>query len=89
MKASELLELGKDAQDVIQAWVDPAMTKGKMAEMSELGGKLWNVQERWPEIKDHWKDFMGWVAAGAGLESLREYAGEWVEWDLPLFLESA
>jgi len=90
VKASELLGIGKEAQDLIQAWTDPEMTKGKIAEAQDLGAKLWNLQAKFPEIQGHLREFLSWVAAGAGLESLREYgSGDWVEWDLPLFVEPA
>ena len=84
MKATELLKLGKEAQDVIQAWTDPEKTKGKIAEMQDLGTNLWNLQARFPEIKDHMKDFLLWVFTGMQLETMREYMSEWVEWDIPL-----
>ncbi len=90
MKATELLQLGKEVQDVIQAWVDPEMTKGKMAEAQELGVNLWNLQAKFPEVKEHMKEFLVWTATGAQLETMREYfTGDWVEWDLDLFTETA
>jgi hypothetical protein len=82
MKATILLKLGKEAQDVIQAWIDPEMTKGKIVEMKELGGTLWNLQAKFPEIKDHMKDFLAWVGTGVQLETMREYMTGWVEWDI-------
>ena len=88
IKASELLQVGKEAQDVIQAWVDPEMTKGRMAEAEDLAPTLWNLAGDYPEIKTHMWQFFSFVSAGGGLESLREYAtGDWVEWDLPIFNE--
>lgn len=90
MKASLLLTLGKEAQDVIQAWISPEMTKGKLAEAQDLGVNLWNLQEKYPEIAGHIKEFLAWTATGAQLETMREYfCGDWVEWDLPLFVEPA
>ena len=87
--ASELLTLGKEAQDVVQAWVNPEMTKGKIAEAQDLGVNLWNCQEHFPGISGHLREFFAWVAMGASLESMREYlTGEWVEWDLPLFIDA-
>lgn len=86
MKATTLLRIGKDAQDVIQAWVDPEMTKGKIAETQELGVTLWNLQDKFPEIKGHIKEVLVWAVTGAQLETMREYfTGDWVEWDLPFF----
>ena len=65
------------------------MTKGKLAEAQDLGLKLRNCQDRFPEIKDHLKEFLGWIGAGMQLETMREYfTGGWVEWDLPLFAET-
>jgi len=88
VKASVLLRLGKEAQDVIQSWIDPEMTKGKMAEVEDLAPNLWNLADDYPEIKEHVREFMSFVFSGAGLESLREYAAkDWVEWDLPIFNE--
>jgi len=90
MKVSELLKLGKDAQDVVQAWIDPEMTKGKISEAQDLGIGLWNCKDKYPEIEGHMRDFILWIAAGAQLESMREYlGGDWLEWDLPLFVEPA
>lgn len=89
IKASYLLQLGKEVQDVIQAWVDPEMTKGKLAEAQDLAPHLWNLGEQFPEIKTHLKEFMLWVAAGAQLETMKEYfAGDFVEWDLEVFGET-
>jgi len=85
MKASLLLKLGKEFQDVIQAWTDPEMTKGKLAETQDVGVALWNLQERYPEIKAHMKEFIMLVATGAQLETMKEYASEWVEWDIEPF----
>jgi len=84
MKATELLKLGKEAQDVIQAWTDPEMTKGKFTEAQELGVNLWNLQEKFPEIKSHMKEFLAWVGTGVQLETMREYMTDWVEWDIVL-----
>lgn len=86
MNATTLLEIGKDAQDLIQAWADPEKTKGWIAEATDLGTSLWNVQAQFPEIADHWKEFMAWIALGAQMETMKEYfTGDWVVWDLPFF----
>ena len=87
IKASVLLTLGKDAQDLIQAWTDPEKTKGFFAEAEDLATSLWNCQQQYPEIKANWKEFMGWLLTGAQMETMREYFGDWVEWDLPIFVE--
>lgn len=89
MKATTILALGKEAQDVIQAWIDPAMTKGKLAEAQDLGVNLWNLQDKYPEIKGHLKEFIAWTVTGAQLETMKEYftADGWIEWDLNLFVE--
>ena len=88
IKATQLLTLGKEAQDLIQAWIDPTKTKGWISEATDLGTNLWNLQETFPEIADHWKEFIQWALAGMALETLREYSSAgWVEWDLPIFLD--
>ena len=86
MSAKELLTLGKESQDLIQAWADPEKTKGFFSESQDLALGLWNAQEKFPALKLHWKEFMAWIAAGAMLESMREYFGDWVDWDVDLFV---
>jgi len=87
--ASVLLQLGKEAQDLIQAWADPEKTKGFFAEANDLASNLWNASQNWPEIKEHWKEFFAWISQGMTLETMREYmSGDWVEWDLPIFNEN-
>ena len=85
IKASTLLVLGKEAQDVIQAWVDPDMTKGKIAEMNDLAPQLWNLSAKFPAIGKNIKEFFAWIAQGISLETMREYfSDDLVEWDLEL-----
>ena len=87
ISAKVLLTLGKESQDLIQAWADPEKTKGFFAESQDLALGLWNVQEKFPTLKLHWKEFMGWIATGAQLESMKEYFSDFVEWDIDLFNE--
>ena len=44
MSEATFKQAGKEVQDIIQAFVDPEMTKGKLTEISEAATTLWNLQ---------------------------------------------
>ena len=39
---------GKELVDVVQAFIDPEMTEGKLKEIQEAGLALWNLAEAFP-----------------------------------------
>lgn len=88
--ASEMLKLGKESQDLIQAFFDPEFTEGKLSEAMQLGKYGWNIGAKYPQLRDKRNilKVLLWVSAGGGLESLREYCSydadgmPMIEWDL-------
>lgn len=85
--ASTILQAGKEVQDLIQCAMDPDKTEGYFAEAQDLWPILWNMKDKFPVISDHVLEFLAFVQAGAELESLKEYCGDWIEWDVDIFTE--
>ena len=81
-KLSEALRVGKEFQDVPQAFVDPEKTKGKLTELQEAAGAAMGLVDDLEAIKAAPLAFGIATGAGAALESLREYAGDTIEFDI-------
>ena len=81
-KLSEALRVGKEFQDVPQAFTDPERTQGKLTELREAIGAGAGLSDDIEAIRENPLAFGVATGAGAALESLREYAGDTIEFDI-------
>lgn len=66
-----LANAGKEAGDMIQAFVDPSKSKSKLQEMQEAAMALWNIQELFRNSDPRAIAF--WVLHGAQLDIGKDY----------------
>ena len=64
-------QAGKELQDLVQAFIDPSATKGKLAELEEAAIALWNLKDQIPEMDI--KAVMIHLLVGALKETAHDY----------------
>ena len=82
IKLSKLLRTGKHLQDIPQSIIDPEKTQNKFVELQEAGSALVGHAGDLDELKANRLGVVMATSAGSALETLREYAGLGIEFDL-------
>jgi len=82
LKISEALRVGKEVSDVPQSFVDPSKTASKFQEAREAGSAAAGLMDDIEAIQANPVAFGIATAIGAQIETLREYAGATIDFDL-------